>query len=202
MLLQRIFFMCCLRASACIENQAYFTLALQPGVVERVCDILTLWRGATPVQQQAYGRDGAQLVLEAAWAITNLAYGGASHTEALLRHGALTRLMDIVATDSPASLGIYIRPDLFASTREQALWALGNVAAESEAARGLLLEMGIIPLLLTMFGFALSVKDQREVGIPLSHLSVHVIVANPDPSVSLEMAKHAAWLCFNLTKYV
>jgi hypothetical protein len=51
-----------------------------------------------------------------------------------------------------------------------------------------------------MFGLALQVKDQRELGIPLSHLSVRVVAVNPDPNVSLEMAKHAGWMCFNLTK--
>jgi hypothetical protein len=97
-------------------------------------------------------------------------------------------------------VGIRVRPDVFASTREQALWALGNIAAESEAARGLLLELGIVPMMMSLFGLVLHVKDQRELGIPLSHLSVRVEVVNSDPNVSLEMAKHAGWMCCSLTK--
>ncbi|XP_006645862.1 importin subunit alpha-1b-like [Oryza brachyantha] len=75
------------------------------------------------------------LQFEAAWVLTNITSGTAANTMAVVEHGALPILVKLLSSPNE-------------DIREQAVWALGNVAGDSTNCRDLVLMHGaMLPLL-------------------------------------------------------
>ena len=107
------------------------------------------------------GFDSPLLQYEATWALTNVASGTSEHTRKVTASGAVPVLVRLLQRERLLSYegGLVTLPEADggaagaaanADVREQAAWALGNVAGDSEEACRLVLEEGALAPLLAL----------------------------------------------------
>lgn len=91
----------------------------------------------------AVADDNAPLLFEAAWTLTNISSGTSEHTRVVIDNGAIPIFVGLIRC-------------AHADVREQAVWALGNIAGDSTRCRDLVLSydmpLGLICGLLEAMG--------------------------------------------------
>lgn len=82
-------------------------------------------------------RPSSELQLNASWALTNLACGSRQETHRIIASGGVQALMQLASTAS-------------GEVRDQAIWALGNLAADCAVCREQVRESGLLGLLMLL----------------------------------------------------
>ncbi|KAL6896641.1 hypothetical protein ACP4OV_007213 [Aristida adscensionis] len=100
-------------------------------------------------------RELPQLQLEAAWVLTNIA--ASDYTLLVAECGAVPRLVELLGSPN-------------ANIRHQAIWALGNIAADLPSCRDILLDHGAITPLLSQFSEHMRIPVLRTATWALSNL--------------------------------
>uniref|UniRef100_A0A183BJJ3 Importin subunit alpha n=1 Tax=Globodera pallida TaxID=36090 RepID=A0A183BJJ3_GLOPA len=83
-------------------------------------------------------RPSSELQLNAAWALTNLACGSRQETHRIIASGGVSALMRLLAAS------------VVSEVRNQAVWALGNLAADCSVCREQVRSTGLLELLVEM----------------------------------------------------
>jgi len=105
-----------------IEGNPQIQQVIEAGVVPRFVELLSAWQHPT-------------LQFEAAWALTNIVSGSSEHVEVCVGKGVVPKMVELL--NSPND-----------DVREQAVWALGNIAGDSAKFRDEVLNHNaLIPLL-------------------------------------------------------
>jgi len=99
-----------------VEDSPPIQDVINSGVVPRLMEFL------------AYNHE-EKLQFESAWTITNIASGTTSHTRCVVEHGGIPAFVNLLSSPNP-------------EVREQAVWALGNIAGDSSDYRDLVLNTG------------------------------------------------------------
>merc|ERR1719498_1178797 len=111
-----------LRKLLSVENNPPIQEVIQTGAVPKLVELLK-------------DISRPELQFDAEWVLTNIASGNADQTRVVVEAGALPRFVGLLTSTSD-------------EVKEQAVWALGNIAGDSTKYRDLVLKSdGLAPLL-------------------------------------------------------
>lgn len=110
-----------------------------------------------PRLTQLLASDNADIVLESAWALTNIASGESQNTELVVRSDAVPAFVKLLDHDD-------------VRVQEQAVWALGNIAGDTSSYRDLVLRHGAMTKLVDMTPKSIRVALLRNITWTISNL--------------------------------
>ena len=139
-------------ASGVPERELMATIAIRTMLSQNVDWIQTIVSTPNIVSRLVsfLDRDNERrLQFEATWSLTNIASGTSAHTQLVVRAGALPSLIRLLDSTS-------------VEIREQAVWALGNIAGDSPELRDEVLGHNIVPILTRRLDAELSLPARKQ----------------------------------------
>ena len=127
-----------------IEKNPPIQQVINTGVVPRLIALLAC------VQHET-------LQFEAAWTLTNIASGTTEHTQHIINHGAIQAFIQLLLSPN-------------AEVKEQAVWALGNIAGDSPTFRDYVIQTHGVAGLLSVFRNDAKISMIRNATWSLSNL--------------------------------
>ena len=94
---------------------------------------------------------------EAAWCLTNIATGTREQVQCLTEKGSVQRLINLIRSEND-------------NLKEQAIWALGNIAGENTEYRDMVISYGILPALLELISTTTQLTILKNAAWVLSNL--------------------------------
>jgi importin subunit alpha-1 len=127
-----------------IEKNPPIQQVIDTGIIPRLVQMLS-------------NTDDETLQFEAAWTLTNVASGTTEHTKTIIHHGAIQAFIALLASPNP-------------EVKEQAVWALGNIAGDSPQFRDYVIQANGVNGLLSVFRNDAKISMIRNATWSLSNL--------------------------------
>ncbi|XP_027349499.1 importin subunit alpha-4-like [Abrus precatorius] len=141
-----------LEATYKIRNLLSFVLNVNASLIDDV-----IKSGVVPRFVEFLARhDAPRLQFEASWILTNIASGTSNHTRVVVELGAVPLFVQLLSSST-------------VEIREQAVWALGNIAGDSPQCRDYILSEGALLPLLSQLNPLSSLSIMRNAAWTLSN---------------------------------